>query len=521
MNPGEISSSEVPDPPIPKFSSTPKRPRSALKTPLERLTYKLPGTLSSKFVDLRKRNRVRFPQITDMSDKESKAARKERLDVLYKKALESQPAMFRRGEMADIDQAGVPPEGIDPAGVPPGDQEDTRSDSQGPIDDFDLERDPANNSVSSWAPTADEAREARLLLDKYGNVGNLEKEQRENKQKLEEAEKELAILQVQAKIRREEIQKLEVHARKRADAFNTDVRPRVMGARKSMAAPERIETPTRRHNPPPIVNIPGMGGIMPLSINFVQQAMLAPFEAERGDDPRLFLDKYEKLTTQLPTRSKVDGLGAYLRGAAADWITVLERDQKEIVDFDNSGVQSNAWYEMTWEKLRSLFEREFAERRDKEIFTTNQGQSESGLTYFYRMLKLHQQSGLDFDEEQLATLIVTHMSDTYRDQFQFKKYESLRKLKDHIKLFDERRSYALAKKNKDKRKTYAALLEADPDEPERKKARMPEGEMNNKEMDQLNMRINALQKLMETSAKEMGQSQNNRPPKDNRRWKAS
>jgi hypothetical protein len=83
------------------------------------------------------------------------------------------------------------------------------------------------------------------------------------------------------------------------------------------------------------------------------------------------------------------------------------------------------------------------------------------MTFFYKMIKLHQRSQLNLDEGQLATLIISHMTDLYKDKLVGKKFTSLEKFKEVIKLQDERRSRDLAFKNKEKKRTttVANLME--------------------------------------------------------------
>jgi hypothetical protein len=154
-------------------------------------------------------------------------------------------------------------------------------------------------------------------------------------------------------------------------------------------------------------------------------------------------------------------LGQYLEGAAADWLSVLRNEKLESYTLDEEGVQTTDWHELSWEELKRMFEKEFGEEKEKEIFTRNQASGETGMTFFYKMIKLHQRSQLNLDEGQLATLIISHMTDLYKDKLVGKKFTSLEKLKDVIKLQDERRSRDLAAKNKDKKRTttVANLME--------------------------------------------------------------
>ena len=290
---------------------------------------------------------------------------------------------------------------------------------------------------------------------------------------------------------------------------------RNMGARKSGGPPQhQLPQPNAQRQSIPTHTILGGPTNQIIPLNYIQQPNLAQFEAERGDDPRIFLDKYEKLTSSHSDRARVDGLGNYLKGSALDWITVLEKERRSRFDFDQSGIASNEWYEMKWETLRELFENEFAEKRAKEIFRTNQLAGESGLTYFYRMLKLHQQSGLDLDEEQLATLMLTHMGDNFKDNFEFKNYDSLDKLKEDIRRCDAMRKAELNHRSKEKRKANIATLEMEAETHLKKKVKTEIVE-SNKELKDLTTKINALQQQMSTfqQNKDTPRNNNNSFPK--------
>ncbi len=176
---------------------------------------------------------------------------------------------------------------------------------------------------------------------------------------------------------------------------------------------------------------------------------------------------------------------------------------KQAFTLDEEGVKSNEWYELSWTELRKLFDKEFAEKKAKEIFRANQKSGETGITYFYRMIKLHQQSKLDLDEEQLATLIIQHMNDTFRYKFDFKNYKSLNKLRNDLRSFDEKRSAELVAKNKDrKRPATLALLEAESDKFEKKKSKYSmdnRGVDRKADLDDLCSRISTLQKQLSNS----------------------
>jgi len=275
---------------------------------------------------------------------------------------------------------------------------------------------------------------------------------------------------------------------------------KVFGARKSVSEKPKLSPIKRREKSGfgfqwgqgTSVGQQGFSGQM--CVNLVQQAPLTPFEGLPGEDARLFADKYEKLTVQLSNRARVDGFGAYLRGGPADWFTVLEKDKKDILEFDEDGIQSNAWFEIDWEEIRDLFEERFGEKKAKEILKCNQKSSETGVTYFYRVVKLHKQSELDLDQEQLATLIIQRMTDPYLSKFQHKDYSSLEKLLQDIKEFDSKRAKDLAEKAKEKRKATIALLEKEADDHEKKVKLSPDEKATDSNVLSLTTRLDAIQK---------------------------
>jgi len=226
-------------------------------------------------------------------------------------------------------------------------------------------------------------------------------------------------------------------------------------------------------------------GLMGTPISFIQVTALTPFSSLRGEDPRVFLDKYERLNSAADDRMKVETFGQYLEGPAADWYSVLRNVKQEEVTYAEEGVQSNRWTEMPWEELKRLFELEFAEEKEKEILSLNQGLSETGLTYFYKMIKLHQRSGLNLDEGQLATLLLARMTDPYREKLEGQKFTSLDKLREAIKLFDERRARKLA----NKRKVSISLIEREAEE--------HLGENSNSTEEEIETRISVVRKELE------------------------
>jgi hypothetical protein len=370
--------------------------------------------------------------------------------------------------------------------------------------------------------TEEDVRRAKSFFTKYGRVQNFGEQYSEAQRVIKTAKKDVLEIEEERKKRLEELEKLDQQlVEKVAEAEPK----RIMGARKSVGAnQESPQVSLRRPRATGhVLGNSGMGVLgnqgLPMSINLVQPAALAPFDSERGDDPRLFLDKYEKMTVQLPDRMKVDGFGAYLTGAASDWVTVLESDLKQVFTLDDEGVQSNEWYELSWAELRKLFDQEFAEKKAKEIFRANQKSGETGITYLYRMVKLHQQSKLDLDEEQLATLIIQHMNDTFRNKFDFKNYKSLNRLRNDLRSFDEKRSAELVAKSKDKKRTSTmALLEAESDQFEKKRSNYMGdkwGSSRKADVEDLCSRVSALQKQLERVAH--GGASGHQGRQDNRR----
>jgi len=136
----------------------------------------------------------------------------------------------------------------------------------------------------------------------------------------------------------------------------------------------------------------------PMFVIFIQQKKLKSFSNLANEDPREFVERYEKLSSQWEDRAKVENFATYLEGAASDWLAVLKFDYTNIITISDDGIQSNSWLGLKWPELRRLFEKEFAEERAKQVFEANQRPGETGLNFFYRMLNLHAQSKLDLTD---------------------------------------------------------------------------------------------------------------------------
>ncbi|OXA41272.1 hypothetical protein Fcan01_24009 [Folsomia candida] len=178
-----------------------------------------------------------------------------------------------------------------------------------------------------------------------------------------------------------------------------------------------------------------------------------------------FIREYEKMVANYTDQAKVDTFPRYLTGAAANWLEIAERDLKSQFCFNDCGVQSNGWLELKWPQLRRLFEKEFVPDRVNQFITTRQSSNETGATFFYRITNLHAQSGMLLDEDSLMTLIVDHMQPHYQEYFRYKKFASLKALKDALVMFDRRRRDILLTREAEvggKRKsTLAAILDMD------------------------------------------------------------
>ena len=466
----------------PLFSSTPFNIRD---TPLGRPVPNLPGTLTSKFVQIRRR--VNFRNMNIQGD----GTRAEGADEIVRVQTQGGPS----GQLPHFGQVPGTQFGVGPAGRdPPGGANSDR-----------ISRDFEDDSMTSVPGAAGELvppeqiAMIKAMLTKYKDIEAAEAEYQDVQEAVRKTRHELECMNAAGKMREQQLQVLAKQLEDKAKELGPG---RIMGARKSVRSQEEDGGKSPPRAPPVNHTVStGVGQMqMPFSINVVQQAVLPPFEIERGDDPRVFLDNYEKLTVQLPNRARVDGFGAYLRGSASYWATVLERDLKEVMSFNEDGLQSTSWAELKWSKLRAMFEREFAEKRTKEIFRTNQGIGELGLTYFYRMVKVHQQSGLDLNEEQLATLIIEHMADSYRDKFECKDYDSLKKLREDIKFFDDKRQKELVVKRREKRTANLALLETEADDHIEKKNKTAERGADNKhDLQELYTRINSIQQKLDST----------------------
>ena len=422
--------------------------------------YRVPGTRSSKFVTARRKVRFSPPE-------------------------EEEAFHFNMSQHEEEDERRR--------------EEDSRNGGGEEEDEIEWDDEKLKQAKECYKVNKDLERQLKELHEARMNMD------RERQVQLAEAEK-IKLIEAQMIQRRLQLEDIERQLKEQAEQV---IPKRVMGARKS-GGPTR--TPINPHVNPrtsiPQNNIIGTGGSgQVMSLNYIQQPSLTAFEAERGDDPRIFLDKYEKITSTHSDRARVDGFGNYLKGSALDWITVLEKERRSQIDFDESGVASNEWYELKWETLRELFETEFAENRAKEIFRTNQAAGEAGLTYYYKMLKLHQQSGLDMDEEQLATLIIQHMNENYKDHFEFRNYDTLGKLKEDLKRIDAKRKLELGNRAKEKRKANIALLELEADQHLAKKPKVTVTE--NNELKELTAKINAIQQQIQAQAQTPTSSNNN------------
>jgi hypothetical protein len=399
-----------------------------------------------------------------------------------------------------------------------------------PVDDWDVnprQRVQSDTEVSSVESLLANLRQVDDIVWDDVNLGRAKQAHVDNMNHWKKG-KDLQALRAKAQKEKNELYKvqketekkmreLEALERKAKDKQNPQTK--IRGARKSMAPLDPIpEEDNARydqdqygygHGQPQgytgfTRDFPHIG--MPMSINLVQQTPINLFEAERGDDARLFADQYEKVTANQAPRARVDGFGQFMRGAALDWITVYEKDKRAEQTFDDSGVQASAWSRLNWMTLRRDFEKEFAIKKEKELFRTNQLEGESGMTYFYRMVKIHQQSGLNLDEEQLTTLIVEHMNSSFKERFEFKEYESIEKLRTDIKMADARRKQNLNAKSKEKRKTGIALIEQEAEEyvPKRKQ-----------EKTKADPAIFAMQKTLEVLVQNLDTRKNEDRPKFN------
>ncbi len=115
-----------------------------------------------------------------------------------------------------------------------------------------------------------------------------------------------------------------------------------------------------------------MGPTAPKPISFIQNTAIPSFSKLKGDDSNE--SKYERLNSLADDRTKVENLGQYLEGAAADWLSVLRNEKLESYTLDEDGVQTTEWHELSWEELKRMFEKEFGEvglrsSRAEPIFT--------------------------------------------------------------------------------------------------------------------------------------------------------
>jgi Zinc knuckle len=204
-----------------------------------------------------------------------------------------------------------------------------------------------------------------------------------------------------------------------------------------------------------------LGRSVNLPTAFLPSSSVPNFQNQKGDDPYIFLDRYDRLSGGWPDRTKVDQFGQFLDEPAASWFAVLQKDHMAEPMVDSDGQQSNQWKEMTWGNLKAFFLLEFAENRNMEVFKRNQKDGETGLTFFYQIVNLHSQASVGLDAGKLSALIISHMTTPFKRKLEHKKYTSLDKLKEDIKRCDEKRARVLAEQSKKKREVAVAMLESD------------------------------------------------------------
>lgn len=163
--------------------------------------------------------------------------------------------------------------------------------------------------------------------------------------------------------------------------------------------------------------------------------------------------------------------------------------------------------------------------RVNQFITTRQSSNETGATFFYRITNLHAQSGMLLDEDSLMTLIVDHMQPHYQEYFRYKKFASLKALKDALVMFDRRRRDILLTREAEvggKRKsTLAAILDMDSEDVNLRLARHlpaiqeesePTTEPMKKmlqKMEQIEAKINSLQSYPERQRQTQPRNQDN------------
>jgi len=81
-------------------------------------------------------------------------------------------------------------------------------------------------------------------------------------------------------------------------------------------------------------------------VNFIQQKELKSFSNLANEDPREFVERYERLSSQWGDRAKVENFATYLEGAASDWLTVLKFDYTNTMTISDEGIQSNSWLDL-------------------------------------------------------------------------------------------------------------------------------------------------------------------------------
>ena len=452
----------------PQYTSTPNiNTTSVTYTPFGRPIFTIPGTTTARFVTTRRR------------------------------------VTFSRNIMAEEGGNGNPNESGEEIPNPNGNEQPPPENSG--------EENPENPESPDWddEEVFQEARKLYKERQKFLNerirfrkhVSDYDNKLEEELNIAEKAREYADHLKAVAEVKQKELDKLLEDVGKQKDT-NAPHNHTIRGARPYKETPVTREPEPRRRSTPGVTQL-GTTGVFPqvtgpIPISFIQSVNLPSFTNLKGEDPRIFLEKYERINGMADDRTKVENLGQYLDGPAADWYSVLRTEFKSNFTLDDEGVQSNEWYELPWTELKRIFEKEFAEEKHKEIFSRNQSAGETGITYFYKMIKLHQQSELNLDESQLAALIIQHMTDNFKEKFIGKKFTSLEKLKDAIKSFDDRRTRELINKHRDRKRATISLVE-EADDHLKKKQKIEECGIS-MIREELKAQINAIQQQMGNSS---------------------
>jgi len=139
-----------------------------------------------------------------------------------------------------------------------------------------------------------------------------------------------------------------------------------------------------------------------------QELVLDPFNGECDADSREFLRRYETLSLAWPNHQKVNQLGNYLTGAAEQWFSLARCKLRE------------KWNDIDYEVLRSEFLEAFGSSASYDLFEDRQSQKESSISFFFRVMRKMEVSGIQFPNAAKVALIISRMNAEYKSRYGYR-----------------------------------------------------------------------------------------------------